>query len=190
MHRIDRRALFVGAKAYEEAGGTIIRDLFDDEGGGFFADAELLNRLPAGMRRRHLALRRRRRRASAPSAPAPSRRPPRSSGTIAKNKDGAPVPPDSESGHMTAPPLKRIDRAACEHDDPIGRAARAGCRHRRFVETEQLRHQARGAGVGLGLGANPLSAVPRARARETRTRRLTRAYTRVRAIGLSSRSTP
>ena len=41
----DRRALFVGAKAYEQTGGTIIRDLFDKEGGGFFADAELLNRL-------------------------------------------------------------------------------------------------------------------------------------------------
>ena len=41
----DRRAVFVGSKAYEEAGGSIIRDLFDAEGGGFFADAELLNRL-------------------------------------------------------------------------------------------------------------------------------------------------
>ncbi len=41
----ERRAVFVGAKAYQEAGGTIIRDLFDAEGGGFFADAELLNRL-------------------------------------------------------------------------------------------------------------------------------------------------
>jgi ParB family transcriptional regulator, chromosome partitioning protein len=41
----DRRALFVGAKAYEGAGGTIIRDLFDARGGGFFTDAELLNRL-------------------------------------------------------------------------------------------------------------------------------------------------
>jgi ParB family chromosome partitioning protein len=41
----DRRAVFVGAKAYEEAGGVIIRDLFDAEGGGFFADAELLGRL-------------------------------------------------------------------------------------------------------------------------------------------------
>jgi ParB family transcriptional regulator, chromosome partitioning protein len=41
----DRRAVFVGAKAYQEAGGSIIRDLFDAEGGGFFADAELLNRL-------------------------------------------------------------------------------------------------------------------------------------------------
>jgi ParB family chromosome partitioning protein len=41
----DRRAVFVGASAYEKAGGSIIRDLFDSEGGGFFADAELLNRL-------------------------------------------------------------------------------------------------------------------------------------------------
>ena len=41
----DRRAVFVGAKAYEEAGGVIIRDLFDADGGGFFADAELLGRL-------------------------------------------------------------------------------------------------------------------------------------------------
>jgi ParB family chromosome partitioning protein len=41
----DRRALFVGAKAYQAAGGNIVRDLFDSEGGGFFADAELLNRL-------------------------------------------------------------------------------------------------------------------------------------------------
>jgi ParB family chromosome partitioning protein len=41
----DRRARFIGTEAYEAAGGTIIRDLFDDEGGGFFADAALLDRL-------------------------------------------------------------------------------------------------------------------------------------------------
>ena len=41
----DRRAVFVGVKAYEAAGGVIVRDLFDSEGGGFFADAELLGRL-------------------------------------------------------------------------------------------------------------------------------------------------
>jgi ParB family chromosome partitioning protein len=41
----DRRAAFVGAEAYEAAGGAIIRDLFDEEGGGFFADPALLNRL-------------------------------------------------------------------------------------------------------------------------------------------------
>src|SRR5258708_7244951 len=41
----DRRVAFVGAEAYEAAGGVIIRDLFDEDGGGFFADAALLNRL-------------------------------------------------------------------------------------------------------------------------------------------------
>jgi ParB family transcriptional regulator, chromosome partitioning protein len=49
----DRRALFIGAKAYEEAGGSIIRDLFDAKGGGFFADAELLNRLVVEKLQRH-----------------------------------------------------------------------------------------------------------------------------------------
>lgn len=49
----DRRAVFVGAKAYQDAGGTIIRDLFDAEGGGFFADAELVNRLVAEKLKRH-----------------------------------------------------------------------------------------------------------------------------------------
>jgi ParB family chromosome partitioning protein len=49
----DRRAVFVGSKAYEEAGGSIIRDLFDAEGGGFFADAELLNRLACEQLQRH-----------------------------------------------------------------------------------------------------------------------------------------
>ena len=44
----DRRALFVCTKAYQDAGGTIIRDLFDKDGGGFFTDAELLNRLARG----------------------------------------------------------------------------------------------------------------------------------------------
>jgi ParB family transcriptional regulator, chromosome partitioning protein len=41
----DRRAVFVGAKVYQAAGGVVVRDLFDEEGGGFFADAALLNRL-------------------------------------------------------------------------------------------------------------------------------------------------
>ncbi|MDC7812790.1 ParB/RepB/Spo0J family partition protein [Sphingomonas koreensis] len=41
----DRRAIFVGEAAYEEAGGTIIRDLFADEGGGYFQDAGLLDML-------------------------------------------------------------------------------------------------------------------------------------------------
>jgi len=48
-----RRAVFVGAKAYQEAGGVIIRDLFDTEGGGFFADAGLLNRVAREKLQRH-----------------------------------------------------------------------------------------------------------------------------------------
>jgi len=49
----DRRAVFVGSKAYEQAGGSMIRDLFDAEGGGFFADAELLGRLAREKLQRH-----------------------------------------------------------------------------------------------------------------------------------------
>ena len=41
----DRRAILVGAEAYAEAGGTIIRDLFTEDRGGFFEDAALLDRL-------------------------------------------------------------------------------------------------------------------------------------------------
>src|SRR3546814_538512 len=41
----DRRAVFVGADAYVEAGGTIIRDLFSEDRGGFFEDAGLLDML-------------------------------------------------------------------------------------------------------------------------------------------------
>jgi ParB family transcriptional regulator, chromosome partitioning protein len=41
----DRRALFIGADAYTEAGGHIIRDLFTEDDGGYFEDAALLNLL-------------------------------------------------------------------------------------------------------------------------------------------------
>jgi ParB family chromosome partitioning protein len=41
----DRRARFIGAEAYEAAGGAIIRDLFTEDHGGYFADAVLLDRL-------------------------------------------------------------------------------------------------------------------------------------------------
>ncbi|HHX2099420.1 TPA: ParB/RepB/Spo0J family partition protein [Pseudomonas aeruginosa] len=41
----DRRAAFVGAEAYTEAGGNIIRDLFTEDRGGFYEDATLLDRL-------------------------------------------------------------------------------------------------------------------------------------------------
>lgn len=41
----DKRALFVGQKAYIAAGGTISRDLFDEEDEGYFDDPALLNTL-------------------------------------------------------------------------------------------------------------------------------------------------
>ncbi|MBN9494951.1 ParB N-terminal domain-containing protein, partial [bacterium] len=41
----ERRAIFVGADAYTEAGGNIIRDLFTEDRGGFYEDAALLDRL-------------------------------------------------------------------------------------------------------------------------------------------------
>ncbi len=41
----DRRAVFVGAQAYAAAGGEIVRDLFTEDGGGWFADSTLLDRL-------------------------------------------------------------------------------------------------------------------------------------------------
>jgi ParB family chromosome partitioning protein len=43
----DRRAVFIGAEAYDEAGGTILRDLFTEDGGGWFEDPALLDRLVA-----------------------------------------------------------------------------------------------------------------------------------------------
>jgi len=41
----DRRARFVGEEDYVAADGTVTRDLFDDEGGGYFDDTVLLDRL-------------------------------------------------------------------------------------------------------------------------------------------------
>ena len=41
----DKRALFVGIDAYEEAGGTVMRDLFQGDGGGWLQDPALLDRL-------------------------------------------------------------------------------------------------------------------------------------------------
>jgi ParB family transcriptional regulator, chromosome partitioning protein len=43
----DRRAIFVGAEVYGEAGGVILRDLFTEDGGGWFEDPALLDRLVA-----------------------------------------------------------------------------------------------------------------------------------------------
>ena len=41
----DKRALFVGVDAYEEAGGTVMRDLFQGDDGGWLQDPALLDRL-------------------------------------------------------------------------------------------------------------------------------------------------
>lgn len=41
----DRRARFVGIEAYTEAGGTILRDLFSEDRGGYFEDVALLDLL-------------------------------------------------------------------------------------------------------------------------------------------------
>ena len=43
----DKRARFVGMEAYEAAGGTILRDLFQDDDGGWLQDPALLDRLCA-----------------------------------------------------------------------------------------------------------------------------------------------
>lgn len=41
----DKRAQFIGIEAYEEAGGTILRDLFQTDDGGWLQDAVLLDQL-------------------------------------------------------------------------------------------------------------------------------------------------
>ncbi len=43
----DRRAIFIGVKPYEAAGGIIRRDLFDRQSEGYFIDSQLLDRLVA-----------------------------------------------------------------------------------------------------------------------------------------------
>lgn len=41
----DRRAVFIGLPAYEEAGGDVVRDLFQQDRGGYLQDPALLDRL-------------------------------------------------------------------------------------------------------------------------------------------------
>ncbi|PDT50337.1 DNA-binding protein [Sinorhizobium fredii] len=41
----DRRAVYVGVEAYEAAGGMVMRDLFDDDNGGWLQDPALLEQL-------------------------------------------------------------------------------------------------------------------------------------------------
>jgi ParB family chromosome partitioning protein len=43
----DKRAQFVGIEAYEEAGGTILRDLFEPDDGGWLQEPTLLDKLVA-----------------------------------------------------------------------------------------------------------------------------------------------
>lgn len=45
MRASDRRVRFVTIEAYEEAGGTVLRDLFQDDDGGWIEDIALLGRL-------------------------------------------------------------------------------------------------------------------------------------------------
>jgi len=45
VHADDKRALFVGFDAYQAAGGTILRDLFVEDYGGWFEDVALLDRM-------------------------------------------------------------------------------------------------------------------------------------------------
>ncbi len=41
----DRRAVYVGGEVYEAAGGVVLRDLFEQDSGGWFQDAALLEQL-------------------------------------------------------------------------------------------------------------------------------------------------
>src|SRR5882672_11240007 len=43
----DKRARFIGLPAYEAAGGNVLRDLFEEDGGGWLEDIALLERLVA-----------------------------------------------------------------------------------------------------------------------------------------------
>ena len=43
----DKRAVFVGVDAYQAAGGCVLRDLFQDDDGGWLQDPALLDRLAA-----------------------------------------------------------------------------------------------------------------------------------------------
>lgn len=43
----DKRAVFVGVDAYESAGGSVLRDLFQSDDGGWLQDVSLLDRLVA-----------------------------------------------------------------------------------------------------------------------------------------------
>ena len=52
----DKRALFVGIDIYEEAGGVVLRDLFQADDGGWLQDAALLDMLVAEKLREEVAV--------------------------------------------------------------------------------------------------------------------------------------
>ncbi len=52
----DKRALFVGVDAYEEAGGTVMRDLFQGDDGGWLQDPGLLDQLVVEKLQREAAI--------------------------------------------------------------------------------------------------------------------------------------
>ena len=45
IHATDERARCVGLTAYEAAGGIVMRDLFEQDNGGWLQDSALLDRL-------------------------------------------------------------------------------------------------------------------------------------------------
>ena len=45
VHASNKRAVFVGIAAYQAAGGLVLRDLFEQDGGGWLQDPALLDRL-------------------------------------------------------------------------------------------------------------------------------------------------
>ena len=47
VHASNKRAVFVGTEAYEAAGGVVLRDLFEQDGGSWLQDPALLDRLVA-----------------------------------------------------------------------------------------------------------------------------------------------
>ena len=47
MRAVDKRARFIGVEAYEAAGGTVLRDLFQGDDGGWLQDVGLVDRLVA-----------------------------------------------------------------------------------------------------------------------------------------------
>jgi len=53
VHASNKRAVFVGLEAYEAAGGGVLRDLFEEDGGGWLQDPALLDRLVGSFAQRY-----------------------------------------------------------------------------------------------------------------------------------------